>query len=107
MAEHGTPNPARQIGIPIAAGHIPRIPVFALGMSLGLFLAITFVLCVGFDLLFPGLAMYQTWLKLLPGFTWLSLPSFLLGLVESFAYGWYVALIFAPLFNFFAARRER
>jgi hypothetical protein len=82
----------------------PRIPLFAFGLSLGLFLAITYVLCVGFDLIFPGQAMYQTWLRLLPGFTWLTWPSFVLGLVESFAYGWYVALIFCPLFNFFAAR---
>lgn len=81
-----------------------RIPVFVLGTSLGLFLAVTFVLCVVFDLIFPEQAMYQTWLRLLPGFTWLTWPSFLLGLVESFAYGWYVALIFGPLFNFFAAR---
>ena len=82
----------------------PRIPLVVFGLSLGLFLAITYVLCVGFDLIFPGQAMYQTWLRLLPGFTWLTWPSFALGLVESFAYGWYVALIFCPLFNFFAAR---
>jgi len=78
-----------------------------LGTSLGVFLVVTFVLCVVFDLIFPDQAMYQTWLRLLPGFTWLSWPSFLLGLVESFAYGWYVALIFAPLFNFLAARWSR
>ncbi len=82
----------------------PRLPVMALGMSLGTFFATTFVLCVGFDLLFPEHAMYETWLRLLPGFTWLTWQSFLLGLVESFAYGWYVALVFAPLFNFFARR---
>ncbi|MDE2227771.1 MAG: hypothetical protein KGL11_01860 [Alphaproteobacteria bacterium] len=76
----------------------------ALGWSLSLFLAISYVLCVGFDLLFPGQAMYQSWLRLLPGFTWLSWPSLLLGLVESFAYGWYVALIFGPLYNFVVAR---
>ncbi len=96
-------EPARS-GVPLPTRHIPRMPVIAFGLSLGIFLAITFVLCVAFDLLFPGLAMYQTWLKLLPGFTWLSWPSFFLGLVESFAYGWYVALVFAPLYNFFAAR---
>lgn len=84
-----------------------RIPVMALGMSLGLFLAITFALCVGFDLLVPGQAMYQSWLGLLPGFTWLSWSSFFLGLGESFAYGWYVALVFAPLYNLFAARSGR
>ena len=89
-------------GTPLVAAQAPGIPVFAFGMSSGIFLAVTYTLCVGFDLLFPGQAMYPTWLRLLPGFTWLTWPSFLLGLVESFAYGWYVALIFGPLFNFFA-----
>ncbi len=82
----------------------PRVPIVAFGMSLGIFLAVTYVLCVGFDLLFPNLAMYEAWMRLLPGFTWLTWPSFLLGLVESFAYGWYVAVVFGPLFNFFAER---
>ena len=92
----------RRAGTPLPIILEARIPLIAFGLSLGLFLAITYVLCVGFDLLFPGQAMYQTWLRLLPGFTWLTWPSFLLGLVESFAYGWYIALIFGPLFNFFA-----
>lgn len=81
-----------------------RVPVLALGTSLGFFLGITFVLCVGFDLIFPQHAMYRSWQPLLPGFTWLTWPSFFLGLVESVAYGWYVALVFGPLYNFFAAR---
>ena len=93
-----------QAGTPLPPRTVVRIPLVALGMSLGLFLAITFVLCVLFDLWVPGMAMYETWLRLLPGFTWFSWPSFFLGLVESFAYGWYVALVFAPLYNFFAAR---
>ena len=99
-------SPAGQArsGSPIPIRDVPRLPVFALGMSLGLFLAITFSVCVAFDLLFPGMAMYQSWLRLLPGFTWLTWPSFFLGLVESFAYGWYVALVFGPLYNLFAAR---
>ena len=96
----------RGAGTPLPIIQGARIPVIAFGLSLGLFLAITYVLCVGFDLLFPGQAMYQTWLRLLPGFTWLTWQSFLLGLVESFAYGWYVALIFGPLFNFFANWRS-
>lgn len=94
----------RGAGTPLTPAHMPRIPVIALGMSLGVFLTITYVLCVGFDLLFPGQAMYQTWLRLLPGFTWLTWQSFLFGLVGSFAYGWYVALVFGPLFNFFVRR---
>jgi hypothetical protein len=104
MAESLRVSELRRPATPLPATQPVRIPVIAFGLSLGLFFAITFVLCVGFDLLFPGQAMYQTWLRLLPGFTWLTWPSFLLGLVESFAYGWYVALIFGPLFNFFANR---
>ncbi len=94
-------------GIPLQVPTAPRIPVIALGLSLGLFLAFTFTLCVGFDLLFPNQAMYESWLRFLPGFTWLSWPSFFLGLAETFAYGWYVALVFGPLYNFFAARSGR
>ncbi len=81
-----------------------RIPVLALGMGLGSFLAITFVLCVLFDLWFPQLAMNPAWAIYLPGFIWLTWPSFFLGLAESFAYGWYVALVLGPIYNFFAAR---
>jgi hypothetical protein len=91
-------------GTPLPVQAVPRIPVIVLGMSLGLFLVVTFILCVGFDLLFPDHAMYESWLRLLPGFTRLSWSSFFLGLAESFGYGWYVALIFGPLYNFFAVR---
>lgn len=84
-----------------------RLSVTALGMSLGLFIAITFTLCVLFDALFPGWAMYPVWQPLFPGFAWFTWPSFFLGLAEAFAYGWYVAVIFAPLYNFFAARGDR
>lgn len=107
MVDKSHPSPGITTGIALQAGYVVRIPVVAFGMSLGLFLAITFILCVGFDLIFPEVAMYETWSKLLPGFTWLSFPSFLLGLVETFAYGWYVAMIFGPLFNYFAARWSR
>ena len=79
----------------------------AFGHATSLFLAITFVLCAGFDLLFPSHAMYQAWQKLLPGFEWISWKSFLLGLVESYGYGWYVTLIWVPLYNVFASRANR
>lgn len=85
----------------------PRIPLVPLGMSLGAFLAITYSACVAFDLLFPGHAMYEAWQRLFPGFTWLSWPSFLLGLAESYAYGWYIALVFVPLYNLFAGMSKR
>lgn len=79
----------------------------ALGHATSLFLATTFVLCVGFDLLFPAHAMYQAWQHLLPGFQWISWKSFFLGFVESYGYGWYFALIWVPLYNVLAARGQR
>ena len=46
------------------------------------------------------------WLKLLPGFEWLSWPSFFIGLAESYGYGWYFTLIWVPIYNFVAARQK-
>jgi len=83
------------------------ISLWAVGHATSLFLAITFTLCVGFDLLFPTRAMYEAWQRLLPGFTWLSWGSFGVGLLESYGYGWYAALIWVPLYNVFAARPAR
>lgn len=83
------------------------IPVVPLGMSLGLFLGISYLACIVLYLIAPGMASGHAVLVLfLPGFKLLSWPSFFLGLVESFGYGWYIALIFGPLYNFFAARRH-
>jgi len=76
----------------------------AFGHATSLFLAMTFALCVAFDLVFPQVAMYRSWQALLPGFTWISWGSFVLGLIESYAYGWYAALIWVPLYNVFVAR---
>jgi len=73
------------------------------GLAMGSFLAVTYTFCVAYDLAFGG-HMYEAWLKLLPGFTWLTWPSFLLGLLESFLYGIYFGLVFVPLYNFFHGR---
>jgi hypothetical protein len=70
------------------------------GFALGSFLAVSYVICVAYDLAFDQ-RMYEAWLKLLPGFTWLTWPSFLLGLAEAFLYGIYIGLVFVPLYNFF------
>jgi cytochrome c biogenesis protein CcdA len=84
-----------------------RISLVAVGHASSIFLATTFTLCVAFDLIFPDHAMYAVWQKLLPGFEWISWQSFLIGLVESYGYGWYFALIWVPLYNVFAARSTR
>jgi len=70
------------------------------GLAMGCFLAITYTLCVGYDLMFDQ-RMYESWRALLPGFTWLTGWSFLLGLLETFLYGIYFGLVFVPLYNFF------
>ncbi len=93
-------------GVSLPARRASRVPVLALGMSMSSFLAVTYVLCVLFDIWFPALAMNPLWAPLLPGFTWLTWTGFFLGLVESFAYGWYIAVIFGPFYNFFASRRR-
>jgi hypothetical protein len=83
------------------------ISISAVGHASSLLLAISFVLCVGFDLLFPEHAMFRAWQDLLPGFEWLSWKSFLLGLVEAYAYGWYGTLLWVPIYNFTATRQKK
>ena len=81
------------------------IPVGALGLALSLFFAISFVLCVLGYFLLPDLPIAHGALSIiLPGFEFLSWPRFFLGFAQSLAWGWYIALLFGPLYNFFAAR---
>ena len=79
----------------------------AVGHATSLLLAISFIVCVAFDLLFPDYAMYQSWQALVPGFVWLSWKSFFIGLIQAWAYGWYFALIWVPIYNFVALKGER
>ena len=73
-------------------------------LSLGVFGAITFTLCILWDLAFPGFAMTKVWEALLPGFKGISRGSYFLGLVEVILYSLYTALVFVPTFNFFRTR---
>ncbi len=82
------------------------ISLAAVGHATSLFLAISFILCVAFDLIFPGYVMYKVWQPLLPGFEWLSWTDFFVGVVASWAYGWYFALIWVPIYNFVRVRSD-
>lgn len=73
-------------------------------LSLGVFGAVTFTLCLLWDLAFPGLAMTRIWEALLPGFKGISWSSYFLGLVEVVLYALYTAVVFVPTFNFFRAK---
>lgn len=77
-----------------------KLRITPVALALGLFLAITFTLCVIWGLTFPHTALQQRLLEaVFPWFTWLSWGSYFVGLVESFLYGIYTAAIFAPLYN--------
>ncbi len=79
--------------------------IWPLGHALSLFLTITYVLCVLWGLLVPAdLEMNPAWARFLPGFEWLTWRGFLIGLVESYLYGWYIAVVFAPLYRYFRRR---
>jgi 2TM family of unknown function (DUF5676) len=86
-------------------GAARTIPVLTLGLSLSAFFVFSYVVCVLGYLLLPSLPVEHSAVAIfLPGFILLSWRSFLLGLVESFAWGWYIAVVFAPLYNFFVRR---
>lgn len=72
-------------------------------MSSGCFMAISFVICVVGGLIAPSLPIPHQMLEVLPGFVWISPAAFVLGLVETFAFGLYAGLLFVLLHNFFAS----
>lgn len=68
--------------------------------ALALFTSASYVICVIYGLVTPeSLHMHQFLEIVLPAFSWISLGSFLLGLVESFLWGAYVGLVFPPIYN--------
>lgn len=74
--------------------------------SLGIFFAISFVLCVLYGLVVPprlhGMSAFLE--AVLPAFKWLTFGGFVLGLVESFLYGVYVGIVFVPIYNFISKK---
>src|SRR5215469_14441765 len=102
MAQMQTASRSRPTGEFAEAGVIPRK---VLGLGLGLFFVISYVICIIGYLLAPGFPLQHGALSIfLPGFELLSWRSFFLGLAESFIWGWYIALVFGTLYNFFVRR---
>jgi len=76
------------------------LSIMVMTWSLGLYTAVTYVFCVLYGLVAPkGLHATQLLEWMLPGFTWLSPGSFVLGLVEAFLFGVYAGLVFTPIYN--------
>lgn len=84
-----------------------KVRIRAVGHATSLFLMLTFVLCVIFDLIFPQYAMFRAWQDLLPGFRFGDPAGFVIGLVETWLYGWYVALVWVPVYNAVAQRHAQ
>ena len=73
--------------------------------TLAAWCAVTFVLCVGWCSVAPeGWHVRPLLEMLLPGFTWLSVGSFVLGLFESALFGAYSGALLAVLHNVVAGR---
>ncbi|MDA8104878.1 MAG: DUF5676 family membrane protein [Nitrospiraceae bacterium] len=74
--------------------------------SLGIFVAISFALCVLYGLVVPerlhGMSAFLE--AVLPAFKWITFGGFILGLIESFLYGAYIGIVFVPIYNFINKR---
>lgn len=80
--------------------------MLAVGHATSLFILVTYVLCIGFGLVFPDYRMVDAWTALLPGFEWLTVSGFVFGLVGSYLYGWYIAIVWVPLHDLFERRYQ-
>lgn len=81
------------------------LPFWPIAWTLAVFAAIVFTLDVLLGLLFPNWwVMQKAWELILPGFTFISWGAFFLGLVESFVGGFLTAVLFVPIYNYFARR---
>ena len=78
--------------------------IVVLGQTAGWFLVVTYLLCVLLGLLLPQYQMHEVWAPLLRGFEWLTWSGFLMGLIGSYVYGWYIAAVWVPLNEYFERR---
>lgn len=68
--------------------------------SLGLFGLVTFLVCVAYGLIAPEALHMKSFLEsVLPGFRWLTVGGFVIGLVESFLFGVYAGLVYTWIYN--------
>ncbi len=85
------------------SGARPGIPLVPFGLSLSIFLAVSFLLCAVADVI-PWLKDFHFLKALYPDIDWARPEMIAVGVVWAFLSGWYVALGFGSLYNFFVAR---
>jgi len=79
------------------------IALVPFGLSLSIFLAISFLFCAAADLI-PWLQDFHFLKALYPDIDWASPAMIGTGTLWAFLSGWYIAVVFGSLYNFFAAR---
>lgn len=93
---------------PIGASPKGPVPVLALGMSLSLFLLISYLISHVLLWIVPGIVANDPVIAhFILGRDPMSWTGFLIGAFRAVACGWIIALIFAPLYNDFATRWRR
>ncbi len=80
-----------------------RIQPYPVALALSFVFLIFYVVCIVLHSILPAnhWEMYRIWEMVMPGFTWLTSLSFVLGILEMFLGGFYVAYILIPLYNLF------
>ena len=86
-------------------GGFPKLDITQFGIALSAFFVISYVLCIASGIVLPDWELHKPWLQFFPGFEWLTVQGFLIGLVESIVYAWYAAVLFGWLFNVFVSQR--
>lgn len=82
----------------------PHIPILGLGLSLGVFFALSFLACLALGLVVPEGGMHRPWLQFFPGFEWITPRGVALGLVWTQFYAWWTAIVFGTAYNTLAPR---
>lgn len=91
---------------PMTRNQMTMLDIRTVTWALSAFTLISYLVCVLYGLVTPpGLHMKQFLEIVLPGFRWLTLGGFLVGVIESFLWGAYVGLVFVPIYNAVARRR--
>jgi hypothetical protein len=68
--------------------------------ALALTSATLYLLCIAYGLTNPAAGHMREFLTIaLPGFEWLTLKGFGIGLVKSFLYGALLGLVYVPIYN--------
>lgn len=82
-----------------------KLSIVRLACTLSTFMAISFVVCVVFGFLLPGLRGLMP-VTFFPGFSWEQPLTAVLGVLWSLGFGVYVAVLFGVLYNSLAALVE-